>query len=62
MHMSRIYILQDLLTKDTYKDTYKDLLTSGFFFELCISQECIQNFEQSWKNQFTWELTILLNQ
>ena len=42
MHISRIYLLQNLLTKDTckdtYKDTYNDPLTSEFFFQLCISQ------------------------
>ena len=66
MHISRIYLLQNLLTKDTckdtYKDTYKDLLTSEFFFKLCISQGNMQNFERNWGNQFAWELTILLNE
>ena len=66
MHISRIYLLQNLLTKDTckdtYKDTYNDLLTSEFFFQLCISQWNTQNFERSWRNQFAWELTILLNE
>ena len=27
-----------------------DLRTPGLFFELCISQGCIQNFERIWKN------------
>ena len=74
MHMSKIYLLQDLLTKNTYKytyqdiykDTYKDLLTkdiltSEFFFALCISQGYIQNFERNWRNRFAWESTILLS-
>ena len=30
--------------------TELDLLTSEIFFELCISQGYIQNFEWSWKN------------
>ena len=41
--------------------TSLDLLTPDLFFELCISQLYIQNFERNWKNSICIKICKFLN-